>query len=123
MAWAWRRRKHGSPKQIGKPFPVKPPKKTIFFPAKYKKYSDIVSIKDPESARESVEKLWEEFNKAHTREKKVRIWHVTSLAAKRANAAVKKKGLSRKEVQEFKEVAKIYEEAAEKMHSILYSRD
>ena len=57
----------GSPKQIGKPFPVKPPRKTI----KYKKYADIVSIKDPESARESVGKLWEEFNNAHTREKKV----------------------------------------------------
>lgn len=91
------------------------PKGTIFFPPKYKKYADIVSLRTPEEAKGSVEILMKEFNNAETDEKKRRIKRVVVLAANRAMVARRKKDLSERERQEYREIEKIYRNAAEKM--------
>jgi hypothetical protein len=85
--------------------------KTIFFPAKYEKYAEIVRIDNPDAARGSVKQLTEEFHKADTREKKRRIVRMMVLAANRAAAAAKKEKLSDKERREFLEVEAIYRNA------------
>ena len=46
-------------------------RQTLFKPARYKKYAEIVSFKNPTAARASVKELLREFNKAKTRDKKV----------------------------------------------------
>ena len=86
---------------------------TLFKPARYKKYSEIVSFKNPTAARASVKELKKEFNKAKTREKKVRILRVAQYAANRAKAAAKKKNLSSKEKRELRQISRIYERASE----------
>ena len=113
---AWRTRKRGSPRQRGLKFPVKKGSRgTLFAPARYKYLEDIVSFRSPAEARISVELLWNEFNGASTRAKKLRIARATMYAANRADAAAKKKNLSPKERREYKEIARIYRQAAEKM--------
>jgi hypothetical protein len=88
---------------------------TIFFPAKYKRYADIVRIDTPEAARLSVKQLEEEFEKAETREKKRRLKKMVVLAANRAAVMSNNPRVSRKERQEAAEVEKIYRAAAGRM--------
>jgi len=91
-------------------------KLTLFGKPTYKKYADIVELDDSESARASVRKLWKEFRSAKTHDKKLRVYHVTDLAYKRAKViATKKKRLSAKERREFREIARIYKRARDKM--------
>lgn len=86
-------------------------RKTIFVPAKHKKYADIISLVDVPSARESVKELKKEFNEAETRAKQVRIKRVTVNASNRAKASAKRKRLSYKERLELNEIGRIYSRA------------
>ena len=88
---------------------------TVFFPAKSKKYSEMVRIDTPKAAEDSVEKLMKEFNEAKTREKKVRIKRYTVLAENRARIMAGNERLSTEERQEAAKVAEIYARAKEKM--------
>jgi hypothetical protein len=90
-------------------------RRTIFFPPRYRRYSEIVRIDNPNAARGSVEILSREFEKAKTSEKRRRIKRMTVLAANRAAAAARKRNLSDRERREFLEVEKIYREAYGRM--------
>jgi hypothetical protein len=92
-------------------------KKTLFFPSKYKKYSEIVRLDSELAAEDSVRKLKEEFNEAKTREKEIRIMRVTVLAANRAAAMAKNPNISEGEKRELKAVSRIYAKAADTMMS------
>jgi hypothetical protein len=81
---------------------------TIFFPAKYEKYADIVKHDTPENARHSVQQLELEFDMAKQRDKKLRIIRVTSLAKNRAKVMSKNKRLSKKEREEARHIEAIY---------------
>lgn len=99
---------------------IEPDKKgSLFVEPEFKKFSEIVSFTNPSEARNSVQELNKEFRSAKTRKKKVRVFRVTDLAAKRARATSRRKNLSRKEKREFLEVANIYREAADKLQEKL----
>jgi len=85
----------------------------MFFNAKHQKYADIVSLKDPASAKISIKTLNTEFKNAKTRDKQHIIARVTQLAANRAKASLGRKNLSKKERAEFTEINKLYDKAAD----------
>jgi len=82
--------------------------KTIFFEAASRKYAKIVSLRTPETARESVRKLARELNKARTRKKRIYIIRVANLAGNRAKVMSKNLRLSRRERDEAREIEQIY---------------
>lgn len=84
----------------------------LFKPAKYKKYKEIVSLKDPAEAKESVKELDKEFHLAKTHTKKLRISRVTIYASNRAYASAKRKNISAKERDEFRQIGNIYHNLA-----------
>ena len=90
-------------------------KNTMFEPSKYKKYSKIVSLTDPESARESVKELMDEFESAKTDDKRLRVARATQLASNRAEAQLGRENLSAEERDQFSEITKIYDKKADKM--------
>jgi hypothetical protein len=90
---------------------------TIFFPPKHKKLSEIIRVDTPTSAKDSVEKLIIEFDKAKTRDKKLRIMRAIKLAETRARVMSENDRLSSKERNEAREVANIYENAYKRMSS------
>jgi hypothetical protein len=94
---------------------IKLTKKTIFFPPKYEKYAEIISVENPEKARGSVRQMLEEFEKARTRDKRRRIKKTLVLAANRARVMSENPRLSEKERKEAKEVYEIYKNAYEKL--------
>ena len=96
--------------------PKLPRNRSLFFPAKSKKYEKIVSIETPEKARKSAKTLLREFKKAKTRSKKVRVKRVTITAMQRAKAQLKRKDLTPKEVTEFKKIVNIYKDAVKEMN-------
>lgn len=125
----WKRRTHGTPRQIGKPFKtrvrggkteyydpeMKVWKTSIFFEPKHEKYAEIVSFENPREAMQASAILEREFDDAKTRAKKVRVKRVTVLAGNRAEAMLQKKELSTSERREFREIAKIYRDTAKRM--------
>jgi len=90
-------------------------KQSLFKKPKHKKYAKIVSFKNPTEARKSAKIMNKEFNSSKTRSKKLRVARATQYASNRAFATAKKKNLSLKERREFKEIGRIYDNAAEKM--------
>lgn len=88
---------------------------TIFFPAKYKYAAEHISLRSPEEARASAKWLMEEFNRAETRDKKVRIKRFAVLAYNRAKAGAGNPRLSARERREYAQIAQIYKEAYEGM--------
>jgi len=84
--------------------------RSLFSEPKYQKYSEIVEMDDPESAKVSVRKLREEFEKGE-RNKKRTIIRVTTLASNRANAMLQRENLSQNERDQFKDIKAIYENA------------
>ena len=88
---------------------------TIFFPAKSKKYSEIVRIDTPEAAEASAVKLLKEFANARTRDKRVRIKRSVVLAENRARVMANNERLSSAQRKEAKKVAQIYAAAKEIM--------
>jgi len=91
------------------------PKKTLFFPPKSKKWSEIIRIDTPEGAKYSTKILLEEFEKAKTRSKKRRLKRYAVLAMNRAEVISQNKRVSPKERADAKKVVKIYKEAIERM--------
>lgn len=89
-------------------------KRSLFTPAKHKKYGLIVKIDSTESAKKSVKTLENEFDGA-TKSKKLRVAQVTQRAANVARASAKRKSLSAEKKREFIEVAEIYDKTAKKM--------
>lgn len=87
-------------------------KKTLYKPAKHKKYAKIVSFKNPTQAFNSVRKLRKEYRESKTKAKKLRIARVTQYASNRARATLSKKGLSRKEQQDLRQIHGIYKTQA-----------
>jgi hypothetical protein len=88
--------------------------RSIFFPPRHKKYAEIVKVDTPANARESVQKLEAEFRTADRRKKRL-IKRVTVLAATRARVMSANDRLSPEQRREAAEVARIYQQAAERM--------
>ena len=89
-------------------------RRTLFFPPRHRKIAEIISIESPKKARHAVKTLLRMAKKAPHR-RKVLIKRSIVLAANRAEAASKKRNLSRREKKELKTVAKIYRTAARKI--------
>ena len=89
--------------------------KTMFGKAKYDYLRNIITISNPSAAEGAIKTLMREFRSAATRDKKLRIARATQLAANRAEAIQKRKGISGREITEMKSVARIYNDAAKKM--------
>ncbi|MEM5866313.1 MAG: hypothetical protein QXG39_00135 [Candidatus Aenigmatarchaeota archaeon] len=79
-----------------------------FLPPKYKEAAEQISVETPEDALASVRWLSEEWRKAKTREKKRRLIKFASEAIRRCRAQLRRKRLSAKEREEFRQVVKIY---------------
>jgi len=92
--------------------------KTMFGKAKHKYLRDIISIRSPESATDSVCELGREFYLSKTKTKKLRIARSAQLASNRALASAKRQSVSPRERAELKKVARIYRDAAERMFEI-----
>jgi len=86
--------------------------KTMFGKPRYSYLSEMISLRNPSSARGSVRELKKEFDDADTSAKKLRIARATQLAANRAGATRKRKGLSRIEKGEYGQISDIYNKAA-----------
>lgn len=84
----------------------------MFFKSKSKVLSRIISLSNPFSARGSVEVLKRKFLGAKRRATKVRVLRATRLASNRALASMKKSALSMREKVEFRDVARVYEDAS-----------
>lgn len=89
----------------------------LFQEPKYRKYSDIVSFSNEEQARNSTNILSNEFEKAKTREKKLRIARVTQYAANRALASSKRTNISQEEIKKLKIINELYDNKAKEMWS------
>lgn len=87
----------------------------MFGPLKSKQLAGIVTITSPSAARKAAQKLADLFRHARTRPKKVHIKRSAVLAANRAGASAKRRGVSAKERKELKQVAGIYRRAADRM--------
>ncbi|MGQ4874603.1 MAG: hypothetical protein ACP6IY_11095 [Promethearchaeia archaeon] len=90
--------------------------KGLYNQAKYQKYSQIVKIDTPENAEKSTKILFDEFENAKTNKKRLRIWRITRMTARRCRALAERKDLSDKERRECKKIAEKYEKSAEVMH-------
>jgi len=86
--------------------------RSLYRIARYKKYKEIVSLKDPTEAKESVKELYREFHSAKTHAKKLRVSRVTTYASNRAYASAKRKNISAKEKEEFRQIGNIYHNLA-----------
>ena len=87
-------------------------RKTMFYePPRHPSLAAVVSIRSPAEARAAARVLLRMAEEARTRKRKVTIKRAMVLAANRAEAAAKKRSLSRKEKRELREVAMIYRRA------------
>ena len=89
--------------------------KTMFGPAKHKYLRDVITLRNPSAARGAARELNRIFDDAATKVKKLRIARATKLAANRAKASAKRKGLSPRERRQFREIHDIYDRASERM--------
>jgi len=114
---AWRTRKRGTPRQIGRRFRVRRGGriKTMFFEPTHVTYAEVISLRSPEEARFASKWLLNEFKTAETRAKKRRVKKVTVLASNRAFAMAKKGDLSGKEKVELKKIGDIYKRTYKRM--------
>jgi hypothetical protein len=87
----------------------------LFKESKSDYLSEIISFRNPEEAKDSVEQLKEEFKYSETNDKRLRIKRATLYASNRAKAILNKEDLSSKEREEFKEISKIYRKAYDEM--------
>lgn len=92
--------------------------KGLFKPAKWKYLAEIVSFETPGKAKKSAREVLKSIRSAKRRDKALREARALQYAANRARAAAKNPRLSAKEKRELREVAEIYEEAAEEAWEI-----
>ena len=94
-------------------------KNSMFYePPRHPSLAKIVCISSPSCARKAARTLLQMFKKALKRGDRAwarTIKQAVVLAANRARASAKRRSLSLKERRELKEVARIYEAAADKM--------
>lgn len=96
---------------------------SIFFEPKHKKYAGIITFKSVGAAREAAAEMEREFGQAKRRDKMIRIYRSTSLAANRAEASAKRQALSPKTKSRFRGVARVYRAAGERMRKRLVLYD
>ena len=91
-------------------------KRSMFYsPPRHRKLAEIIRIDSVPAAKKAAAKLLQMFREAKRRSRKVTIKRAVVLAANRAMAAARKRGLSHKEKVELRKVAMVYYEAAAKM--------
>ncbi|WFO75635.1 hypothetical protein J4526_01775 [Desulfurococcaceae archaeon MEX13E-LK6-19] len=96
----------------------------LFKPPRHKWLANIVSFKKPDEAKEAAQELVDALKKGRLGKKKIgrktalTIARAIQYAANRAEAASKNPIISPKERRELKEVAEIYEDAAEEAWEI-----
>ncbi len=88
-------------------------RKGLFFPAKNKEMADIIRMDSVKGARESISKLRKLIDKGEITIDEA-IKYVTCVA-NRASVQQKRKSLSKKEKNEFKRIASIYNEFKENL--------
>jgi hypothetical protein len=88
-------------------------RRTIFHPAKHGYLADIIRIDTPGNARRSVEQLDEEWNKADTRAKKLRLARAALEASNRARIISRNPRVSQVQREEARRVAEIYRQWAD----------
>jgi len=91
------------------------PSKSLFFPAKHKKYADIVTFDTRYAAEDATNELLREFRSAKTRSKKVRILRVTVAAANRAEASSSRKDIDPDVAYKLKRISSLYRAASKNM--------
>ena len=96
-------------------------RKTMFVKPVSQALADMVSLRNPGSAKGSVIELTNEFMAAKTQDKRLRIARATMVAGNRANASAKRINLSDRERQEFIRIYHIYNMAAKGMFAIYKS--
>lgn len=87
----------------------------LFDPMKHKYLADMISLKSPDKALESVKKLKQEFASAVTPTKKLRVARATQLAANRAKVNAQRSSLSPFRRSDFRKIHVLYDAAAGKM--------
>ena len=98
-------------------------KKGLFnYPPKSKYLADIITIESPNKARKAANKLLKECRELKRPSAIEHRAKAMQQAANRAEAMLKRKNLSEKERRELKEVAKIYDKAADKAFKIYHRK-
>jgi len=87
----------------------------MFKPPRDKTLAAIVTFRSVNAAREAARVLLRMFREARTRARKVKIKRATVLAANRARVLARNRRLHASTRRRLREVARIYERAAEKM--------
>ncbi len=98
----------------------------LFAPARYKYLADIISFRDPDQARGAAKEVLRSIRQSKRRDKALREARALQMAANRARASAKRRNLSSRERRELREIAKIYDEAADEAWEIYrekFSRD
>lgn len=94
----------------------------LFKPPRWKYLADIITFESPSKARKSAKEVLKDIKKSKRRDKVLREARALQYAANRARAAAKRKNLSPEERRELKEIAEIYEDAAEEAWGIYHER-
>ena len=95
--------------------------KTMFGPAKHKYLAEIISLKSPAEAQDSIDTLERMFDASSSRKKRMQILRGTVLAANRAEAMRIRVGP--KERKELTTIAKKYRKSSQGMSAIMSSRE
>jgi hypothetical protein len=96
----------------------------LFKPPRHKWLADIVTFKDPEKAKKAAKRLVHGLERGRIgrqrigRKRALTIARALQYAANRARASAKRRNLSPKERKELREIAEIYDEAAEEAFEI-----
>ena len=87
----------------------------LFKPARHKDLARIVTFESVSDARKAAKKLKQMFKNAKSCERKLTIYRATQYAANRARAGAKNPKFSPQTKKKWREVAEVYEAAAEWM--------
>ena len=91
-------------------------KKSMFYsPARHPSLGEIVTLESPSKAKRAARELKRKFREAKSRERKREIKQATVLAANRAKAMQKKRGLSERERKNLEEINEIYNRTQKEM--------
>jgi len=91
----------------------------LFKPPRWKHLSEVISYRSPSEARKSARQILKELKEVKRKDAALRRARALQRAANETKVIYrKKKGLSPKERREFKEISKIYEEAAKEAWEI-----
>lgn len=87
----------------------------MFGERRWKQLAEVVSLENPVEARNSAVWLKRHFKELKSHEHKVAVKRACVLAMNRSRASMKRKDLSSREKNEFRKIAKIYEDAQKTM--------